>query len=67
MVKDVHTEHCCAIHGCKYGEEDVCTVWLGYAPQSYGHWDGHESQPIPSVSKEEFELRRNKLDPVYDR
>lgn len=19
MIKDVHTEHCCALHGCKYG------------------------------------------------
>lgn len=25
-MKDVHTEHCCAKHGCKYGEDDVCTV-----------------------------------------
>lgn len=22
---DVHTEHCCKIHGCKYGDKD-CTV-----------------------------------------
>jgi len=23
---DVHTRHCCKIHGCKYGEDEVCTV-----------------------------------------
>ena len=25
---DVHTEHCCSVHGCKYGEE-FCTVTRG--------------------------------------
>ncbi len=24
--KDVHTEHCCAVHGCKYMDSD-CTVY----------------------------------------
>jgi len=23
---DVHTRHCCKIHGCKYGEDEFCTV-----------------------------------------
>ena len=33
--KDVHTEHCCAKHGCKYGDEEECSVYsLGYK-QSY--------------------------------
>ncbi len=32
--KDVHTEHCCAVHGCKYGDED-CTVVEKLRPQSY--------------------------------
>jgi len=31
---DVHTEHCCAIHGCKYGDPD-CTVETGKRLQSY--------------------------------
>ena len=36
---DVHTEHCCKWHGCKYGwgdpiREAKCTVLQG-APQSY--------------------------------
>lgn len=25
-MKDVHTEHCCSKHGCKYGQTDQCTV-----------------------------------------
>lgn len=29
----VHTRHCCVRHGCKYGEEDSCPVWLGYVNQ----------------------------------
>lgn len=32
--KDVHTEHCCIHHGCKYGDED-CPVTNGVKPQSY--------------------------------
>ena len=31
---DVHTEHCCAIHGCKYRDDD-CTVETGKLIQSY--------------------------------
>jgi len=27
-LKDVHTQHCCVKHGCKYGDED-CTVVSG--------------------------------------
>lgn len=34
-MKDVHTEHCCVIHGCKYGDYEDCTVFQGWAPQSY--------------------------------
>jgi len=33
--KDVHTEHCCIVHGCKYGEDDTCPVTTGQKPQSY--------------------------------
>lgn len=32
--KDVHTEHCCVIHGCKYGN-DKCTVTTRKKPQSF--------------------------------
>ena len=42
--KDVHTEHCCILHGCKYGEDKNCTVVTRHAPQSYTcetcYWDG---------------------------
>ena len=34
-MKDVHTEHCCAIHGCKYHELKDCTVVTKGEPQSY--------------------------------
>ena len=29
----VHTRHCCRVHGCKYGEENRCVVWLGMKSQ----------------------------------
>jgi hypothetical protein len=35
IQKDVHTEHCCAIHGCKYGKDDECTVMLAAKKQEY--------------------------------
>lgn len=31
---DVHTEHCCSKHGCKYGEK-LCTVTRGVHKQSH--------------------------------
>jgi len=34
MYKNVHTEHCCFEHGCKYGDED-CPVATGLQKQSY--------------------------------
>ena len=33
-MKDVHTEHCCWVHGCKYGDPN-CTVILNVAKQSF--------------------------------
>jgi hypothetical protein len=33
-AKDVHTEHCCIKHGCKYGDNN-CTVENRHKPQSY--------------------------------
>jgi hypothetical protein len=32
--KDVHTDHCCIVHGCKYDEDD-CTVESGELVQEY--------------------------------
>lgn len=34
MAKNVHTEHCCIVHGCMYGDDD-CTVTTKKQPQSY--------------------------------
>lgn len=36
MAKEhgVHQRHCCALHGCKYGDKD-CAVVLGIAKQDY--------------------------------
>lgn len=34
VEKDVHTEHC-TLRGCKYGEEDTCSVVTGRKPASY--------------------------------
>jgi hypothetical protein len=33
-LKDVHTEHCCEQHGCKYGNP-TCPVEMGEKPQSF--------------------------------
>ena len=33
-AKNVHTEHCCKEHGCKYAEDD-CPVVLGTMVQSF--------------------------------
>ncbi len=32
---DVHTAHCCAVHGCKYGDGQFCTVEQDEKLQSY--------------------------------
>lgn len=32
---DVHTEHCCLWHGCKYGEDATCPVVNEDKPQSH--------------------------------
>jgi hypothetical protein len=34
VIHDVHTRHCCKLHGCKYGDDD-CTVTTEAAPQEY--------------------------------
>jgi len=56
--KCVHTEHCCAKFGCKYGDAH-CPVWLGYSQQSGPSWDGISGVDyIPSISTAEFTRRR---------
>jgi hypothetical protein len=44
-IKDVHTEHCCIAHGCKYGD-DSCTVTTGKLPQSYLCMDCEEDSNL---------------------
>jgi hypothetical protein len=49
-MKDVHTEHCCVLHGCKYGDHHNCTVWCGIAKQSdpceYCHFQGIDTTDV---------------------
>lgn len=59
---DAHTAHCDAIAGCKYGEEDICMVWLGYAKQERGYWDGEKTHPIPELPHETYVKRREESD-----
>jgi len=33
--RNVHINHCCYTHGCKYGEDDTCPVVQMEAPQRY--------------------------------
>lgn len=69
----VHTEHCCRIHGCKYGQEDSCPVWLGYKAQNYVCEYCYDSvydedyeplglDSVPKVSDKEFRKRRLESD-----
>jgi len=66
--KDVHTEHCCIYHGCKYMDSS-CPVYLGYKAQSYPcescsfHWSFDDKEvvspvDVPKVTKEEIAKRR---------
>ena len=49
--KDVHTEHCCIVHGCKYGLSSAgCTVCDGIAPQSYP-CESCEHEPVRPVGQ----------------
>lgn len=54
-LKDVHTEHCCAKHGCKYGDDD-CTVETGKFKQSF---------PCESCGYEEEQLDGQELFAVW--
>jgi hypothetical protein len=53
--KDVHTEHCCIAHGCKYMDDD-CPVYLGTKTQSYICEDCQD-EPTPVVTKTEIARR----------
>lgn len=55
----VHTEHCCVMEGCKYGDAD-CPVWLGYKPQTYNS-ESYNKDTALYLAIPEFEKRRNKV------
>lgn len=57
-MKDVHTEHCCAKHGCKYCDKN-CTVVTGKLKQSYKSEDcwWEEDDPHTLVKELEFLLK----------
>lgn len=49
--KCVHTEHCCIEHGCKYGKEDSCPVYLGYKKQTYRCEICEEVDPVATINE----------------
>lgn len=63
VKKDVHTEHCCIAHGCKYMDKK-CTVTTRKKPQSGRCYDCYEDgfDVIPndgrSMNAEDFDLLR---------
>lgn len=63
--KDVHTEHCCLGHGCKYRDPN-CTVENGTKPQS---WDCEQCDWEFSDENSEYRLmiNRSNLDYVMAR
>lgn len=50
QTEDIHSRHC-KYYGCKYGEEETCSVYLGYKIPSC---DKPENRP----NKEVFIQRR---------
>jgi len=46
----VHINHCCIIHGCKYGDED-CPVAYGTAKQAYPCWDCYDEWEVNKNTK----------------
>ncbi len=56
-MSDVHTEHCCLTHGCKYGNVDnECTVVSGEEKQSYP-CENCEIDELSSVEKKEAVMK----------
>jgi hypothetical protein len=49
-MTDVHTEHCCIVHGCKYMDDD-CTVITRQLPQSYSCEQCWWSEDINSLKE----------------
>lgn len=66
-IKDVHTEHCCLLHGCKYND-DNCTVVTMQAIQSYPceDCDKYHKDIIKNMFENKISLSRYKNDLIND-
>jgi len=61
----VHVEHCCSIHGCKYGDRD-CPVKLGNKKQAYPcEWCALAEEEVSEVLPEWSEEVGAELMEVY--
>lgn len=58
--KCVHTEHCCYIHGCKYGDPD-CPVEFGFKPQSFECEECQEDKKNPLMMRINAVMMHNKI------
>lgn len=67
MNKCVHTEHCCRVHGCKYGD-DGCPVWLGHKSQSHPceSCEVFDLNDVPKIRISEFKKRNDQFDEKYE-
>lgn len=54
---DVHTEHCCLLHGCKYRNDD-CTVITEKAPQSFVCEACQSEEPFNVQYEDQITLQR---------
>ncbi len=68
--KDVHTEHCCVKHGCKYGDKD-CSVEKGWKLQSHPcescEFDKEDRENFLKNSPDEVLISREEYDELIDK
>jgi hypothetical protein len=59
---DVHKTHCCSIHGCKYGQDDICPVVQGIVKQKYPCEDcSFEGDQINEMTLKELMIEEQEL------
>lgn len=58
--KDVHTEHCCKIHGCKYGEDKTIELDDGSSHVECSVVSGRKIQSFPCEQCEDVSLKEIK-------
>jgi hypothetical protein len=61
-----HQLNCCVKHGCYYGQEHNCPVWLGYEKQSHFCDDCRIKRSgnipcLPTVGEQVIENRRMEI------